>query len=110
MSKQNNWETSFREKFVRDDGLMDKYTYDKDGDTVPTAEAILDFISSQIKLAEANERTRIEEVVEEELELSCVDDRLLGKTNEFLEGYNTSSDRWRTKRDDLLQAIRKETK
>lgn len=41
----------------------------------------------------------------EELELSCVDDRLLGKTDEYLEGYNTSTVRWREKRDELLQAL-----
>jgi len=50
---------------------------------------------------------RVGEIVEkiEEIELSCVDDRLLGKTDEYLEGYNTSTERWRVKRDDLLTSL-----
>lgn len=44
--------------------------------------------------------------IEEELELSCVDDRLLGKTDEYLVGYNTSTERWRAKRDNCLDIIR----
>jgi hypothetical protein len=34
----------FDKKFVRDDGLMDKYTSDEDGDTIELAEGIKQFI------------------------------------------------------------------
>lgn len=42
----------------------------------------------------------------EELELSCVDDRLLGRTDEYLDGYNTSTERWREQRDALLDNLK----
>lgn len=42
----------------------------------------------------------------EELELSCVDDRLLGKTDDYLDGYNTSTERWREQRDALLDNLK----
>lgn len=50
----------------------------------------------------------VDEIIEkmkDELELSCVDDRLLGKTDEYLEGYNTSTERWRQKRDNIIQSL-----
>ena len=42
---KTKWEKQFDAEFVRDDGLMNKYAYDKAGDTVPTAETIKLFIS-----------------------------------------------------------------
>lgn len=52
-------------------------------------------------------REGVVDMIEEELELSCVDDRLLGRTDEYLQGYNTSTERWRAKRDDLLAQLKK---
>jgi len=46
------WANEFDKEFVREDGLMDKYAYDKDGDSVFMATAIKSFIKSQIKQAE----------------------------------------------------------
>lgn len=71
------------------------------------------FIQQEIDLAKEEgkkegreeERKRIVEMIEEELELSCVDDRLLGKTDEYLSGYYKSTERWREKRDDLVTLI-----
>ena len=62
-------------------------------------------IQSEIDLAVAKKEKEIVESIEQTLELSCVDDRLLGKTDEYLEGYNTSTERWRQKRDELINLI-----
>lgn len=53
-------------------------------------------ISSQISLLE----TELEKL--KELEVSCIDDRLLGRTDEYLDGYNTSTERWREQRDSYV--------
>ena len=41
---EDGWEKSFRNRFVRDDGLMNKYAYDEDGDPSLTADEIMLFI------------------------------------------------------------------
>jgi len=74
---------------------------------------IINILEQEIELAKEEgkkegreeERKRIVEMIEEELELSCVDDRLLGKTDEYLSGYYKSTERWREKRDDLVTLI-----
>jgi len=58
------WANEFDKEFVREDGLMDKYAYDKDGDSVFMATAIKSFIKSQIKQAEERERERIMKEIE----------------------------------------------
>jgi hypothetical protein len=68
----------------------------KNGDEVGLYEEVKKLHLQEIEL--------IREMIEE-LDLSCVDDRLLGKTDEYLNGYNTSTERWREKRDDILLAI-----
>lgn len=77
-----------------------------DGTYKSTEHKKLDILNYLKRTLQA-ERQKREEVVEmlEELELSCVDDRLLGKSDEYLQGYNTSTERWREKRDDILQAL-----
>ncbi len=57
-------------------------------------------------LTQSNHRVieKFKEMVEE-LELSSVDDRLLGKSDEYLEGYYASTERWRAKRDNILSLI-----
>lgn len=78
-TESGDWQIEFDEKFVRDDGLMDKYAYDEDGDPTPTAEVIKSFITSLLQKAktenpqlqsikEYGERKEIEaraEVIEE---------------------------------------------
>lgn len=55
-ASDDGWEKRFRERFMRDDGLMDKYEHieDKDSpigfDCVPTGEAIIGFFREEIKL------------------------------------------------------------
>ena len=90
------------------DSLVADVTYEK---TWPshTAYYQIDLNSFQKKLRQTlqAERQKRDEIVEmlDELELSCVDGRLLGKSDEYLEGYNTSTERWREKRDKILQAL-----
>jgi hypothetical protein len=68
-------------------------------------EKIKDFLLKSID--GAYEKFREEEIERlEGLELSCVDDRLLGKSDEYLAGYNTSTERWRQQRDDQINYLR----
>ena len=39
----------FDKEFVRDDGLMDKYSYELSGDPIPTSEAIKAFYTDQFQ-------------------------------------------------------------
>ena len=43
MTNKSMWEDEFDRRFVRSDGLMDKYVY-KDDEVYTTAEAIKEFI------------------------------------------------------------------
>lgn len=47
--KHNEWEKRFDDKFVRDDGLMDKYSYLDNGDECVMADAIKEFIKDEKK-------------------------------------------------------------
>ena len=66
------------------------------------------FIESLLK----EERNAVLSEVErlEGLEVSCVDDRLLGKSDDYLEGYNTSTERWREQRDDQITNLQAQIK
>ena len=78
-------------------GVMDKSLYSVDG-LMDKARAFLRSSNARIRLQTLQE---VMGMIEGELELSCIDDRLLGKTDEYLEGYNTSTSRWREKRDTI---------
>ena len=62
---------------------------------------LLTTFESQIRESERGEA--IEAI--ESIEVSCVDDRLLGQTDEYLEGYNDSTKRWRERRDEVLATL-----
>lgn len=42
--KHLDWKTEFDQRFTREDGLIDKYQYDEDGDPESTPETIKRFI------------------------------------------------------------------
>lgn len=44
-------EKRFDETFIRDDGLMDKYSYDKDGEVETTGNVIKEFFAQEIEKA-----------------------------------------------------------
>jgi len=69
----------------------------------------LKFLEDTIAQAEQEMLKRVVGEIEM-LEVSCVDDRLLGRSDEYLDGYNTSTERWRKERDDLLSSLEKEIK
>jgi hypothetical protein len=96
MTNIEKWEEEFDSKFF-------KITvgYGERGIFHGEPKQLKDFIKNLLQ----TEQTRIAEEVEE-IELSCVDDRLLGKSDEYLEGYNTSTRRWREKRDQVLSIIK----
>ena len=83
------------------------HQWDNGGDATMFNE--IDFISSSITQAIAEDREKMRGEIER-LEVSCIDDRLLGKSDEYLDGYNTSTERWRKERDDLLTSLQDLTK
>jgi len=68
-------------------------------------------VQEVMDMAEAYGKDVEQEVVQrvrgeiESLEVSCIDDRLLGRSDEYLVGYNTSTERWRKERDDILESL-----
>ena len=67
---QEGWIKEFREKFVRDDGLMAKYTWEgtADEDLGPNymADAIIDFITSQIQSSQREALKKVGEFLTKE--------------------------------------------
>ena len=74
--------------------------------TEEAEEHVRRFLATSIAQAIAEERDRVRREIEG-LEVSCIDDRLLGRSDEYLVGYNTSTERWRKERDDLLSSLDK---
>ena len=63
-----------------------------------------DFIRSLLLQAKEELLQEVREKIEEifdNIEVSCVDDRLLGRSDEYLDGYNKSTERWRKIRDSV---------
>ena len=97
----------FRKKFVRDDGLMDKYHYDKTGDPDFMADVILTFFHQEIK-AFAEEMS-----LEEKERFPLTNDpRKITESYERArdweiskDGYNTALKALATKKQELLDNL-----
>ena len=94
ISNIKDWREELREYF--DKTLKAKKPTMKNLDR----ELIVNFVSN---LLQDRNREIIEKI--EEIEVSCVDNRLLGRTDEYLDGYKTSTERWREKRDYIITTL-----